>query len=147
MTQLTFLQMSRPVGAFTIPNSQIFQQNLQSQGTRVIIKSFLTYLCEKINPFSTKQEYIPESELLSKIVLIRVLKYRISSCSFRGNYSFLNFEIQRSQSIRPKVTVHKCAETIQGRKLFKDGNYMRKYGIQQSAGSQSSTTKLVVLSS
>ena len=29
----------------------------------------------------------------------------------------------------PKVTVHKCAETLQGRKLFKGGNYMRKYGI------------------
>ena len=43
--------------------------------------------------------------------------YRISSYSFRGNYSFLNLEIQRSQYIRPKVTVHKCAETIQGRKL------------------------------
>jgi hypothetical protein len=37
-------------------------------------------------------------------------------------------EIQRSQYIRPKVTVHKCAETIQGRKLFKGGNYSRKYG-------------------
>ena len=57
------------------------------------------------------------------------LSYRISSYSFRGNYSFLNLEIQRSQYIRPKVTVHKCAETIQGRKLFKGGNYMRKYGI------------------
>ena len=54
--------------------------------------------------------------------------YRISSYSFRGNYSFLNLEIQRSQYIRPKVTVHKGAETIQGRKLFKGGNYMRKYG-------------------
>ena len=29
----------------------------------------------------------------------------------------------------PEVTVHKGAETIQGRKLFKGGNYMRKYGI------------------
>ena len=47
-----------------------------------------------------------------------------------GNYSFLNLEIQRSQYIRPKVTVHKCAETIQGRKLFKGKKYMRKYGIQ-----------------
>ena len=28
----------------------------------------------------------------------------------------------------PLITVHKCAETIQGRKLFKGGNYMRKYG-------------------
>ena len=29
----------------------------------------------------------------------------------------------------PLETVHKSAETIQGRKLFKGGNYMRKYGI------------------
>ena len=43
--------------------------------------------------------------------------------------SFLDLEIQRSQYIRPKVTVHKGAETIQGRKLFKGGKYMRKYGI------------------
>ena len=56
-------------------------------------------------------------------------RYRISSYSFRGNYSFLNLVIQRSQYIRPKVTVHKGAETIQGRKLFKGGNYMRKYGM------------------
>ena len=27
------------------------------------------------------------------------------------------------------VTVHTGAETIQGRKLFKGGNYMRKYGM------------------
>ena len=53
--------------------------------------------------------------------------YRIFSHSFRGNYSFLNLEIHRSQYITPKVTVHKCAEIIQGRKLFKGGNFMRKY--------------------
>ena len=28
------------------------------------------------------------------------------------------------------MTVHKSAETIQGRKLFKGGNYLREYGIQ-----------------
>ena len=28
-----------------------------------------------------------------------------------------------------RVTVHKSADTIQGRKLFKGGNYSRKYGI------------------
>ena len=44
-------------------------------------------------------------------------------------FFFLNLEVQRSQYIRPKVIVHKCAETIQGRKLFKGGNYTRKYGI------------------
>ena len=40
-----------------------------------------------------------------------------------GNYSFLIFGI-------PKVRVHKCVESIQGRKLFKGENYsraMRKY--------------------
>ena len=51
-----------------------------------------------------------------------VCNYRVSSYSFRGNYSFLDLEIQRSQYIRSKVTVHKGAETIQGRKLFKGGN-------------------------
>ena len=54
---------------------------------------------------------------------------RISSDSFHGNYSFLHLEIQRSQYLRPKVTVHKGAESIQGRKVFKGGNYMRKYGM------------------
>ena len=49
--------------------------------------------------------------------------YHISSYSFCGNYSFLNLKIQRSQYIRPKVTY------IKVRKLFKGGNYMRKYGI------------------
>ena len=59
--------------------------------------------------------------------------YRSSSYSFRSNYSFLNLEILRSQYIGPKVIVHKCAENIQGRKLFKGGNYMMKYGIPYTA--------------
>jgi hypothetical protein len=33
----------------------------------------------------------------------------------------------------PKVTVHKCAETIQGRKLFKGGNYTGKLYLQKEA--------------
>ena len=36
----------------------------------------------------------------------------------------------------PKVTVNKGAETIQGRKLFKGGNYMRKYGMWKMFMSQ-----------
>ena len=39
----------------------------------------------------------------------------------------MNLEFQRSV-IRPEITVHKGAETIQVRKLFKGGNYTRKYG-------------------
>ena len=54
------------------------------------------------------------------------ISYRISLYSFLWNYSFLNLVIHWSQYIRPKVTVHKCAETIQVRKLFKGENYMRK---------------------
>ena len=42
----------------------------------------------------------------------------------------MNLEIQSSQYIKPKVTVNNGAETIQGRKFFKGGNYVRKYGIQ-----------------
>ena len=38
--------------------------------------------------------------------------YRIFSYSFRGNYSFLNLEIQTSQYIRPKVKVHKCVQIL-----------------------------------
>ena len=65
-----------------------------------------------------------------RLILLRAhFIYHISSNSFRRNYSFLNLEIQRSQHMRPKFTVHKCVETIQGRKLFKGGNYMSKYGI------------------
>ena len=43
-------------------------------------------------------------------------------------YSFLNLEIQRSQYIRPKVTIHKGAETIQGRKLFKGWIHLYQIG-------------------
>ena len=42
--------------------------------------------------------------------------YHISANSFRRKWFF--FEL---------VTVHKSAEAIQGRKLFKGGNYTRKY--------------------
>ena len=51
---------------------------------------------------------------------LQKIEYRISSYSFRGNYSFFDLEIQRLQYIRPKVTLHKCAETIQGRKLYEE---------------------------
>ena len=62
-------------------------------------------------------------------ILCQKDRYHITSYKFCGNYFFLHLEIQRSQFISPKVTVHKGAETIQGRKLFKGGNQMRKYGI------------------
>ena len=49
--------------------------------------------------------------------------YRISANSFRGNYSFLKL------ALCTVATVHKSAETIKGRKLFKGGNYLQKYGM------------------
>ena len=52
--------------------------------------------------------------------------YRIYSYSFRRNYSFFNLKIQRSQYIRPKVTVHKCGEAIQGRKQHEEIQYFSK---------------------
>ena len=82
------------------------------------------------NPQNVNLNYCAHGKMV-KVIIMMVTRHElcISSYCFRGNYSFLNLEIQRSQYIRPKVTVHKCAETIQGRKLFKGGNYMRKYGI------------------
>ena len=38
---------------------------------------------------------------------------------------FFEFKIHMSQYIRPMITVHKCSETIQGRKPFKGGNHSR----------------------
>ena len=52
----------------------------------------------------------------SQATFTRRGRYCIYSYNFRGNY----LEIQRSQYIRPKVTVHKGAETIQGRKLHEE---------------------------
>ena len=95
----------------------------------------IVHLLQKIkgNQWATTNcTYIHNVAKLFMISCLRfweLVNYRISSYSFRGNYSFLDLEIKRSQYIRPRVTVHKCAETIQGRKLFKGGNYVRKYGI------------------
>ena len=46
--------------------------------------------------------------------------------SFRENYTF--FEFGNPKVKGQKSTVHKGAETIQGKTLFMGGNYMRKYG-------------------
>ena len=62
--------------------------------------------------------------------------YRISANSFRGNYSFLKFYVQRSQYISIKFPLHKPSEnrgnysreeTIQGRKLFAEIRYTYIY--------------------
>ena len=49
---------------------------------------------------------------LTSSIAMAKSKYRISSYSFRGNYSFLNLDIQKSQYLKV-------------RKLFKGGNYSR----------------------
>ena len=49
------------------------------------------------------------------------LIYRMTANSFRGNFSLTLCTVTL-------VTVHTGVETIQGRKLFKGGNYSRKYG-------------------
>ena len=62
------------------------------------------------------------SHKLSDCIYLYYLSYRISANSFRGNYSFLNLALFT-------VTFDLvAAEPIQGRKLFKGGNYSRKYG-------------------
>ena len=60
--------------------------------------------------------------------------YRISANSFRGNYCFLNLALFTVIFDLYIINLNSCRgnysreETIQGRKLFKGGNYSRKYG-------------------
>ena len=58
---------------------------------------------------------------LTEVYVIENQKFAIFDCS---PYSFLNWEIQWSHYIRSKVTVHECAETIQGRKLYEEIRYI-----------------------
>ena len=105
------------------------QLSHNSPTSRICVKYFLSFPQKnqrKLNQTKCSLFNFRMIELTNSPI---VPNYRISLYSFRRNYSFSDLEIQRSQYIRPKVTVHKCAETIQGRKLFKGGNYMRKYGI------------------
>ena len=58
-------------------------------------------------------------------------------CSFHGNYSFFEFEsneiVAANFNFLPNKLIFFSAETISGRKLFKGGNSMRKYGILKKA--------------
>ena len=51
----------------------------------------------------------------------KILVDRISANTFRENYSFLNLAL----CTVTLVTVHKNAETIQGRKLFAEMRYLK----------------------
>ena len=75
-----------------------------------------------MNPKDT-QHHAP-NEPFKKLFTKKPSLYPILSYSFRGNYSFLNLEIQRSQYMRSKFTVHKFAETIQGQKLYEEIRYV-----------------------
>ena len=55
--------------------------------------------------------------VIPSVISVIPSKYCISSCSFLGNYSFLNLEIQRSKVL---WYIHKCVETIQGQKLYEE---------------------------
>ena len=109
-------------GDAILPNSLTLTRLVKLGLIKPIHNANLFYWSNLVKGLMRKRGHIP-----SFSAWCTDFKYRISSYSFHVNYSYLNLEIQRSQYIRPKVTVHKCAETIQWRKLFKGGNYMRKY--------------------
>ena len=52
-------------------------------------------------------------------VLIGTISIKVRSF-WKGHKKLKQSEIQSSQYIRPKVTVHKCEETIQGGKLYEE---------------------------
>ena len=51
-----------------------------------------------------------------------------SQCNWKGNRKGKGTDETPPYVLWPLVTVHTGAATIQVRKLFKGGNYMRKYG-------------------
>ena len=72
--------------------------------------------------------------------------YGISVNSLHGSYSFLNLLIVENLSqisIFYLINWFFAAETIQGRKLFKGGNYMRKYGICNTAKKSFARLKMI----
>ena len=78
-----------------------------------------------------KKVYWEFSYLLKSVSGNGKIRYHISSYSFRGNYSFLNLT---RCTVTFDHSTYRCGnysreETIQGRKLLKGGNYMRKYGM------------------
>ena len=77
--------------------------------------------------FQKNSRYANFSDLSTPIYAIvscvKKFRYHISSYTFCGNYFFLHLEIQRSQYISPKITVHKGEETIQERKLYEEIRY------------------------
>ena len=81
-----------------------------------------------------EQSLLDLTYLLHKIFLLLITNcLPISSYSFRENYSFLNLEIVANSNSFRDISIFYfvnwifAVETIQGRKLFKGGSYMRKY--------------------
>jgi hypothetical protein len=77
----------------------------------------------------------PLSEVVSGLLVIQIpiQVVCISSYSIHGNYSFLNLEIVANSNSCHNIYLIIwifAVETIQGRKVFKGRNYMRKYGIK-----------------
>ena len=62
---------------------------------------------------------------------LHITAYHISSYSFCGSYFFFNLEIVANSNSCCNISIlcliFFAAETIHGRNLFKEGNYMRKY--------------------
>ena len=81
-----------------------------------------------------------EFKIWASVWYLKTVKTRNESLCYLSDRKYIHTVfpyIVSAQTIlfefgNPKITVHKGAETIQGRKLFKGGNYMRKHGIQNS---------------
>ena len=69
-------------------------------------KKNIYFLCEKFG--DSKATFLGHYALMP----LNTVFPHIASAATK--YSFLTLEIQKSQCIRPKVTVHKCGETTQG---------------------------------
>ena len=93
-----------------------------------LLRPISVWICKK------KYNYICTFKLFNRSLGGIVLDYRISTNSFRKNYPFLkveNVEIFIQFSPYGNFLLHKlnsCRGNYSRGKLFKEGNYSRKYG-------------------
>ena len=122
---------SRKYGIWKFPHFPLSKKN-SFPGNYLVFLLISGFFQACLNKTHDNNLTRPRPNLICHETQIGGITYRISANSFRGNYSFLNLAL--CTVLWPLVTVHKSVETIQGRKLFKSGNYSRKYSIYLNWG-------------
>ena len=122
----TFLKNKRETGTDSTLDNTLFAlfsslKSLTDNSKLSALENWLVQLVQSMHQMSTKTA--PNLRWINVPALCKFWEYLPHIVSAETILCWLWPYV-----LWPLVTVHKSAETIQGRKLFKGGNYMRKYG-------------------